>query len=42
MMSNKAGFLICSLSFLIVACLPAGVGAQEEMKAAGKDARWII
>ncbi len=35
-MSNKAGFLICSLSFLIVACLPAGVGAQEEMKAREK------
>ena len=32
MMSNKAGFLICSLSFFIVACLPALVGAQEEMR----------
>jgi hypothetical protein len=32
MMSNKAGFLICSLSFFILACLPALVGAQEEMQ----------
>jgi hypothetical protein len=32
MMSNKARFLICSLSFLMAACLPALVGAQEEMR----------
>src|SRR5271157_5668624 len=32
MMSNKAGFLICSLSFFIVACLPGLVGAQEEIQ----------
>jgi hypothetical protein len=36
MMSNKAGFLICSLSFLIVACMPALVSAQEEMRPGAK------
>jgi len=30
-MSSKAGFLIWSLSFLILSCLAASVGAQEQM-----------
>jgi hypothetical protein len=37
MMSNKAGFLILCLSFLVVICLPTGVGAQAQQQIKARE-----
>ena len=42
MMTNKAGFLICSLSFLILACLPADLRRSSGNENAGKNTGWTL